>query len=301
MTIGLSLQPKLLRPGLRGVWGMRMKQWNPEYIALFDESPSDKTYEEFQEIAPFGLVPQKASGKNIAYDDLINGYSTKIVNISYGLGYKITREMIDDNLYKEAMSMPKNLANSVIQTVENVGANVFNRAFSASYVGADSKALCATDHPLVGGGTLANRIAVNADLSPTSLEQAFIDIGLFTDARGNKIQVMPKKLIVSVYDRYTASEITKSQYSPGNANNAINPVVLESLLPEGYAVNHFFTDTDAWFIRTDQEGIIMQKRVWPAEFRDDNDSQSLDVMQGCYFRLAFGWYDYRSVYGSPGA
>ncbi len=300
MTIGTSLNPKLLRPGLRAVWGMSMKQWIPEYTKLFNEETSILGYEEYDELAPFGLVPEQKASVNVSYDDLINGRATKIVNLAYGLGYKITREMVDDNLYKKMMNLPKALANSVQLTVENVAANVYNRAFSSSYVGGDGVELCSLLHPLPAGGSLANEPSTGADLSAASLEQAFIDIDGFTDGRGNQIVVKPKKLFVSSSDMYTASELIKSQYSPETANNAVNPVFMNQLLPDGFEVNHYFTDTDAWFIRTDADGLVMQKRVWPAEFRDDNDFESLDIKQATYFRIAFGWYDPRSIYGSPG-
>ena len=299
MTISVSLNPKLLRPGLRQVWGMRMAQWNPQYTNLFDEGQSTLGYEEYQEIAPFGLVPEQRAGVNVSYDDLINGYTTRLVNVSYGLGYKITREMIDDNQYRQMMALPKALANSVILTVENTAANIYNNAFTTT--GADGKYLCATDHPLPGGGTLANRPTVDADLSATSLEQMFIDVKAFTDGRGNKVHVIPQKLIVHPSDMYVASELIKSQYSPETANNAINPVFMNQLLPQGFVENIYFTDVNAWFVKTDQEGLVMQRRVWPAEFRDDNDFSTLDIKQACYFRLAFGAYNPRAVYGSSGA
>ena len=298
MTISVSLNPKLLRPGLRQVWGMRMAQWNPQYINLFDEGASTYGYEEYQEIAPFGIVPEQRAGVNVSYDDLLNGYTTRLVNVSYGLGYKITREMIDDNQYRQMMALPKALANSVILTVENTAANVYNNAFAT--LGADGKALCATDHPLPGGGTLANKPTVDADLSATSLEQMFIDVKAFTDGRGNKIHVIPQQLLVHPTDMYVASELIKSQYSPETANNAINPVFMNQLLPKGFKENIYFTDTNAWFVRTDQEGLVMQRRVWPAEFRDDNDFSTLDIKQACYFRLAFGFYNPRALYGSSG-
>ena len=302
MTISVSLNPKLLRPGLRAVWGMTMDQWQPQYTELFDKGVSTLGYEEYQEIAPFGIVPEQRAGVNVSYDDLVNGYTTRLVNVAFGLGYKITREMVDDNQYKKMMDLPKALANSVRLTVENLGANVYNKAFDAvNQPGADGKSLCATDHPLPGGATLANRPGTDADLAATSLEQMFIDVKAFTDGRGNKIHAVPQKLIVSPTDMYVASELIKSQYSPETANNAINPVFMNQLLPKGFVENVYLTDTNAWFVRTDQEGLVVQERVWPAEFRDDNDFSTLDIKQACYFRLAFGSYNPRALYGSSGA
>ena len=297
------ISAKLMRPGLAGLFGMEMDIWKQgrEYNEIFDEVKSDKRFEEYQELFGMGLIPEQAAGANVTYDDFGAGSLNQVVNVAYGMGYIITREFIDDNLYKLASKFPKSLAKSVKLTTEYNGANILNRGFSGSYLYGDGKALFATDHPVPGtGGTFANTPQTQADLSEAALEQAFIDIGGIVDPRGLLAQVQPKKLIVSRTDSYTATKLVESAYTPSDANNSVNPVQWNRLLPNGFTVNHYLTDQNAWFIKTDCEGAIFQSRIWPAEFRDDNDFESLNIKQATYFRYRFWVYDPRSLYGSQG-
>lgn len=302
MTISTSLNPKLLRPGLKKIYGLEMAEWEAgkEHEQIFKPEQSTMRYEEYQELAGFGLVPEQTSGKNVSYDDVLNGFTTRVVNVAYGLGYKITREMIDDQMYRLAKTFPKALAKSVRLTVESLAAYILNNAFATVTYG-DGQFLVDNDHPLPGGGTGSNRPSSYADLSATSFEQATIDIAGIKDSRGNTAQVKPRKLIVTPTDAYTAAKLCGSDYSPENANNAINPIVKLGLLPEGFSVNHYLTDADAWFVLTSEEGLVFQQRIWPAEFRDDNDFESLNIKQAVYFRIAFSAYNWRAIYGNSGA
>jgi len=296
MTTTQSTLSELLWPGLKVNFGLSYNEWVEEYSKIFDMETSDKASEEYNETTSFGLVPRKAEGAETTYDDPIQGYKTTLTNLMYSLGFKVTEEMHEDGQYGIIKKMPTYLANSVKETVETMGANILNRAFNASYTGGDGKVLCATDHPLPGGGSYKNRPTVNADLSATSLEQALIDIGGLVDGRNKKIAVKPVRLIVSTTDDYKASELLDSTKDPESANNAINPA--QGRMP--YTINHYLTDTDAWFIRTDQEGLICQKRKFPAVFVKDNEFDTDIAKFKTKFRLAFGWYDSRSIYGSAG-
>ena len=296
------INPKLWRPGLRGVFGLEFEQWTPEYKEIFKDAESTYRFEEYQEIAPLGLVPEQSAGANVQYDDFIGGSTNQVVNIAYGLGYIIQRELIDDNQYELAKKFPKALAGSVILTTETAGANLLNNGFSTSYLFGNGKPLFSTSHPTPGdGGTFQNTPTTQADLAEASLEQAFIDIGAYKDPRGNLIKVMPKKLVVHRNDEYTATKLTGSAFVPESMNNAVNPVMYNNKLPDGYAVNHYLTDNNAWFVITDQDGLIFQKRVWPAEFREDNDFESLNIKQATYFRFRFWCYDPRAIYGCSGS
>lgn len=301
MPTTTSLQAKLLRPGLRDIFGITMKDWDEEYSKIFDDERSTMSYEDYQELAGLGLIPEQSQGSNVTYDDFMNGVTSQAVNVAYGLGYQITREMIDDNQYRLAKEFPKALARSVKLTIETNAANILNNGFSNTYTYGDGLELFSDAHTTPAGGTYRNEPASQADLAATSLEQSFIDIAAMKDGRGYTMAVRPKKLIVTTSDMYEASILTGSDKSPENANNAINPVKANSLLPGGYTVNHYLTNADAWFIRTDQEGIICQKRIWPAEFRDDNDFDSLNIKQAVYFRMVFYVWNPRSIYGTPGA
>lgn len=301
MPITTSLNPKLLRPGLRAIYGMEMAEWPEEYSKIFDSTTSSMSYEEYQELAGFGLINEQSQGSNVTNDEILNSFTNQVKNTTYGMGYLVTREMIDDSMYNLIARFPKALAKSVRLTVETLGANVLNTAFDSAYFFGDTKELCATDHPLPGGGTFSNEPSSPADLSATSLEQAFLDIRAIVDPRGNVAMIKPKRLIISSGDHYTAAQLLGSDKTPEDENNSINPVKTENLLPGGYVINDFKTDPDSWFIKTDQEGAICQKRIWPAEFREDNDFKSLNIQNATYFRMRFWVYDPRSIYGSPGA
>jgi|TARA_Y100000296_G_C5113948_1_gene226680 phage major head subunit gpT-like protein len=296
MTTTTSSLSELLEPGLKAIFGDNYEQWTPEFEQVFNSMVSDRKFEEYQELTGFGQVPEKTEGSATSYDDPIQGYKTTLTNLTYSLGFKVTREMHDDDQYRKINNMPKALAMSVVDTVENMAANVLNRAFNNSYTGADGVELCSAAHPLPGGGTGSNEPSTASDLSMTSYEQALIDIAAFTSGRGKKIKVMPKKLIVSPSDMATAKRIIDSPDDPETAERSINPFNNNVEVH----VNHYLTDSDAWFVRTSAEGLVCQKRVFPAEFRKDNDFDTDVAKFKTYFRIAFGWFDWRSVYGSPG-
>ena len=200
-------------------------------------------------------------------------------------------------MYNKINALPTALARSGVHTVEITAANILNRAFNSTYTGADAKEMCATDHPLLDGGTLSNELTTSADLSMTSMEQALIDISNFTDDRGLQIPAKPRQLIVPPELEWTAQQLLKSEKDPESANNAINPA--KGIMP--YTVNHFLTDTDAWFIQTDiPNGLVFYWRRRPS-LTKDNDMDSDNAKFKSTMRFICGWDDPRQIFGSPGA
>jgi len=296
MVVSSSLQPDLLRPGLKTVWGDIVDQYVGQYEKLFDIMGSELSYEEFQEIAPFDLVPEKTETGNISYDDILNGFKTTLTHIEYALGFKVTRKMRDDEQYGVISRLTKGLANTTIETLETLGANIYNRAFNPAYTYGDGVEMCSRVHPLPGGGFGSNEPSVASDLSESSFEQMFIDVAAYPNSRGNKQKVLPTKLFVTPTDDYIASKLLQSTQEPTTNNNAINPAKGRM----SYEVNNYFTDPDAWFVRTNQEGLVCLKRIMP-EFEDDNEFNTKNWLYSTYFRLSYGIYNWRAVYGSPGA
>lgn len=289
---------ELLEPGLRVVYDSARKMWPDEYSRIFEVRNSTKAVEHALSMTGFGVMPVKAQGAGVDYDDPIQGYKHSLTNVTYGLGYIVTLEMFEDDQYDKINALPKALARSGSYTVEITSANILNNGFVTTYTtGGDGLALFSASHLLEGGGTWKNKLSTDADLSMTSLEQALIDIGDFVDGRGNLIPVMPKKLIVPTEGDWTATQILGSDKDPESANNAINPAK-NKLTKE---VNHYLTDPDAWFILTDQpNGLVFYWRRKPAMTRDnDHDSDNAKFKQT--MRFVCGWDDPRGIFGSAGA
>jgi hypothetical protein len=292
---------KLLWPGLNAVWGKEYAEHPQEWRDLVDSETSDKMYEQDVLMPGFGLAPIKTEGASIAYDSTSQGYTTQYTHIAYGLGFVVTREAIDDNQYeRKALGSTADLAFSFRQTKENVVANVYNRAFNSSYVGGDGKELIATDHP-IQAGTFSNELATPADLSEASLEDLAVQIMNAVNDRGMKISIMPRALIVPPALVFEATRILKSQLQNDTANNAVNAIRSMGLFPEGVKVNHYLTDTDAYFIRTNaKNGLKLFQRTSP-EFTQDNDFDTSNLKYKGYERYSTGWTDPRGLFGSSGA
>lgn len=300
-VITTASHPKALWPGIKAWWGQVYNEHATEYDKLFDSDTSSMNYEEDVQLTGFGLAPVKSEGSGVAYDSEIQGFTTRYTHIAYALGYIVTKEELDDNLYEQvSRRRAAALAMSFRQTKENVGANVYNRAFNSTYKGGDGVALCATNHPNTTGGTFANKPVVDADLSEASLEDALIAIMGFQNDRGLLINVMPKSLVVARQNWYNANRILKSVYSPGTADNAINVLVATNALPEGIVMNHYLTSPGAWFVRTNiQNGLKYYSRVG-IQFDQDNDFDTMNAKAKGYERYSFGWTDPRAIYGVNG-
>lgn len=292
---------KAIFPGVNAFWGKAYEAHGKEYTDLFDVQKSNRNYEEDVGISGFGLAPIKAESGSISYDDERQTYVKRYTHTVYGIGFVITREMMEDDLYDiVGERRSKGLAFSINQTLETVAANVYNRAFNTNYLGGDGKAMCVTDH-VTTAGSQSNVLSVAADLSELSLEQMVININNSVNDRGLKVAIMPKTLIVHPSEAFNAERILKSSLQNDTANNAINAVKSMGVLPGGYKVNHYLTDADAWFVRTNSpEGLKFFMRRAPA-FEMDNDSDTQNAKFMATVRFDAGWTDWRGVHGTPGA
>ena len=293
--------PKALWPGVKAWFGISYNERAPQWSQVFDEATSDKAYEDDVEATSFGYAPQKTEGGAISYDSHSQGYTARYVNKAYALGYIVTREERDDNQYQKlASSRAKSLAMSMRQTKEVVAANIFNNGFDTNYTGGDAKPLFSTTHPSVNGNW-SNKLATDADLSEASIEDMLINIRTMVNSRGLRIGQLGRKLIVPPQEAFNAQRILKSDLQNDTANNAINAIRSMGLLPDGYMIWDYLTDTDAWFIKTDvQDGLRFFTRV-PVEFGKDADFDTDNAKAKAYERYSAGWSDPRAVHGSQGA
>lgn len=299
--ITTASHPKALWPGIKAFWGQVYDEHKEEYSSLFDSDTSSMNYEEDVQLTGFGLAPVKSEGSGVAYDSELQGFTTRYTHVAYALGYIVTKEELDDNLYEQvSRRRAAALAMSFRQTKENVGANIYNRAFNATYLGGDGVTLCNTAHPNTSGGTFANKPSVDADLSEASLEDALTAIMGFQNDRGLLINVMPKSLVVARQNFWNANRILKSAYTPTTANNAVNVLVATNALPEGIVMNHYLSSPNAWFVRTNiQNGLKYYSRVG-IQFDQDNDFDTMNAKAKGYERYSFGWTDPRAIFGVNG-
>ncbi len=302
MTINSNSFAKALWPGINAWWGKAYEEHPVEWTELFDTYTSDKAYEEDVGISSFGLAPVKPEGSAIQYDKEIQGYVTRYSHVTYALGFIITREIYEDDLYDVVgQRRAEGLAFSMNQTKENVAANVYNRAFSTDFVGADGVPMISTEHPNVAGGTFSNRLEVDSDLSEAALEQALIDIMNYRNDRGLRISAMANKLIVPPDLAFEAERILNTPHRVGTANNDINAMSAQGKLPGGFIVNHYLTDPSAWFLRTNIPHGLKHFERRGDEFTIDNDFDTENAKFKASARYSFGWTDPRAIYGTPGS
>lgn len=300
--IATSAHPKLLWPGIHAVWGQKFVEHPPEYTDLYDVEDSDQAYEEDVQVTGFGLAPAKAEGATITYDSETQGPVARYTAVAYALGYIVTYEELADNRYKVvATRRAQANAISINQTVENVAAQVYNRAFTAGYTFADGVTLVNTAHPMTTGGTMSNALSPAADLSEQALEDLTVQIMGFTSDRGLLYSFMPQSLHISRQEWYNANRILKSVLTPDTAINALNVIKATNVFPKGIKLNHYFTSAHAWFIRTNaMNGMTFFWRQRPL-FDQDNDFDTKNAKAATYMRFSCGGTDTaRSVAGSNG-
>jgi hypothetical protein len=292
--------PKALWPGVYSWFGAKYAEHGREYEKLFDMKSSSKHYEELVQQTGFGLAPVKPEGSSTMYDEHSQGYVARGTNVAYSLGYIVTREELADNLYKEvSMRRAGSLAFSMAQTRENVGANIYNRAFNSTYTGGDGVELGSASHPSLSGNQ-SNILATAADLSEASLEDLTIQIMNAVDPKGLKISLIPKCLIVPTALVYDAERILKSQLRSGTADNDTNALRALGVIPK-VEVNHYLTDADAWHIRTNApDGLCWFDRE-AVQFSKDTDFDTDNAKAKGYMRFIPFWGDWRGYYGSAGA
>lgn len=302
-VINTGSHPKLLWPGIHETWGQIYDAHPTEYTDLYEMQTSNKAYEQDVQITGFGLAPIKAQGAPVSYDSEMQGWVSTYVHIAYALGYIVTYEELRDNLYKEvSQRRAKANAFSCNQTIENVGAFLYNNAFVGTFFTTpDGQPLISTAHVNATGGTYSNRLTTPADLSEVSLEDMTIQIMDARMDRGLRISVMPQTLHIAPNEWYNANRILKSVLQNNTANNAINVLKATNAFPGGIKLNHYFTDPDAWFIRTNiPNGMQFFWRDKPM-FDQDNDFDTKNAKAATYMRFSVGVTDPRGIYGSPGA
>jgi hypothetical protein len=292
---------KLLWPGLNAIWGKEYNDYPVEWEKLFEKNTSDRAYEEDVSLSSFGLAGIKNEGAPIMYDTERQGFTSRYNHVVYALGFIVTREIFEDDQYgKVGAQKAKALARSMRHTKETVGANIYNRAFDSLYTGGDGKSLVATDHPNVSGGAFSNRIATDADLSEAALEQAVIDIAGFRDDRGLLIAAKPESLVIPYQQQFEVKRILGADGRVGTDLN--DPNVLKDMgIFSNVITNHYLTDPDAWFIRTNVKDGLKYFERRGDKFEMDNDFDTENAKFKATARYSFGWSDPRSIYGSRGA
>ena len=292
---------KELEPGLNALFGLEYDRYENQHTEIFDLENSDRAFEEEVMLGGFGNAEVKPEGSGVVYESAQETFTARYSHETIALAFSLTEEAVVDNLYdKISTRYTKALARSMANTKQIKAANVLNRAFNSSFLGGDDKELCATDHPTLSG-TQKNELSTAADLNETSLEQMLIDIADMKDERGMKIALRGMKMIIPVNLQFTAERLMKSAGRQGTADNDINAVRSMGMVPQGYVVNNFLTDTDAFFIKTDApNGLKMFTRA-PIRTAMEGDFDTGNVRYKARERYSFGFSDWRGIFGSPGA
>ena len=302
MAISRAQLVKELEPGLNALFGLEYKRYENEASQIFDQESSDRAFEEEVMLSGFGTADVKPEGQGISYADAQETYTARYTHETVALAFALTEEAIEDNLYDRISSRyTKALARSMATSKQVKGANVLINAFAASgYNGGDGESLCGNAHPTLNGNQ-SNVPSTAADLSETSLEQALIDIAGYQDERGLKIAAQGQKMIIPKELQFTAERIMKSQGRVGTADNDINAIKAMGMVPQGYTVNHYLTDTDAWFIKTDVPNGMKHFVRAPLKTAMEGDFDTGNVRYKARERYSFGWSDWRGIYGNQGA
>ena len=301
MAISRSQLVKELEPGLNALFGLEYKRYDSEHEEIFIKETSDRAFEEEVMLSGFGNAAIKAEGSGVNYDQAQETFTARYTHNTIALAFAITEEAIEDNLYDRLASRyTKALARSMANTKQVTAANVLNNGFSTNFLGGDGSPLFSTTHATISG-SFRNTLATQADLNETSLEQSLIDIAAFTDERGLKIAAQGMKLIIPSEQQFTADRLMSSAGRVGTADNDINAIKNKGMIPQGYVVNHYLTDSDAFFIKTDvPNGLKMFVRS-PIKTAMEGDFDTGNVRYKARERYSFGWSDPRGMFGSPGA
>ena len=300
MAISRAQLVKELEPGLNALFGLEYRQYADETKEIFDTESSDRAFEEEVMLSGFGNAAVKPEGQGIQFDDAQETFTARYTNETIALAFAITEEAIEDNLYDRLASRyTKALARSMASTKNVRGAAVLNNGFNAAFAGGDGVALLSTVHPTLSG-TFSNTLATAADLNETSLEQSLIDIAAFTDERGLKVAARGMKLVIPSNLQFTADRLMNTQGRVGTADNDLNAIKNMGMIPEGYTVNHYLTDTDAFFIKTDVPNGLKHFSRSPIKTTMEGDFDTGNVRYKARERYVFGFSDPRGIFGSPG-
>ena len=302
MAINRAQLVKELVPGLHALFGLEYDSYENQHEEIFDTESSERAFEEEVMLSGFGEAPTKGEGAAVVYDTAQESFTSRYSHETIALAFALTEEAIEDNLYDTLSSRyTRALARSMNTTKQVKAANVLNNAFNSSFVGGDGKELCATDHPTVGNIDLRNELSVAADLNETSLEQALIDIADFKDERGLKINAQAVKHIIPPALQFVADRLMESPGRINTSDNDINALRNMGMVPQGYVVNNYLTDTDAFFLKTDVPNGLKHFVRTPVQTSMEGDFETGNVRYKARERYSFGFSDWRGIFGSPGA
>tara|TARA_R100000808_G_scaffold9248_1_gene25458 strand:- start:2989 stop:3897 length:909 start_codon:yes stop_codon:yes gene_type:complete len=302
MAISRSQLVKELEPGLNALFGLEYERYENQHSDIFETESSDRAFEEEVMLVGFGNAPTKSEGAGVEFDNANEAYTARYTHETVALAFALTEEAVEDNLYDRlGARYTKALARSMAHTKQVKAAAVLNNAFDSNFAGGDGKELCATDHPLSGGGTFRNEPSVAADLNETSLENALIDVSTFVDERNMIIALRGMKLIVPPQLQFVADRLMDSTLRVGTADNDVNAIKNMGMIPEGYAINHFLTDPDAFFLKTDAPNGFKHFERSALRTNMEADFDTGNMRFKARERYSFGFSDPRCVFGSPGA
>ena len=302
MAISRAQLLKELLPGLNALFGLEYARYGEEHKEIYETETSERSFEEETKLSGFSAAPVKNEGSAIQYDNAQEAWTTRYNHETIALGFSITEEAIEDNLYDSLSARyTKGLARAMAYTKQIKAAAVLNNGFSAQYVGGDAVPLFSTSHPLVNGGVNSNTPTTQTDLNETSLEAAVIQIAAWTDERGLLIAAQPKKLIIPPALQFVATRLLETSLRVGTNNNDINALKNNGSIPEGYTINHYLTDTSAWFLTTDVPNGLKHFVRTPLQNSMDGDFDTGNVRYKARERYSFGWSDPLGVFGSSGS
>ena len=302
MAISRAQLLKELLPGLNALFGMEYARYGEEHKEIYETETSERSFEEETKLSGFSAAPVKNEGSAIAYDNAQEAWTTRYTHETIALGFSITEEAIEDNLYDSLSARyTKALARAMAYTKQVKAAAVLNNGFSNTYPGGDGVSLFNANHPLVSGGVNSNTPGTQVDLNETSLEAAVIQIAAWTDERGLLIAAKPKKMIVPPALMFTAKRLLDTELRVATADNDINAIKQMGAIPEGYTVNHFLTDTNAWFLTTDVPNGMKHFVRTPLQNSMDGDFDTGNVRYKARERYSFGWSDPLGMWGSSGS
>ena len=302
MAISRAQLLKELLPGLNALFGLEYKRYGEEHQEIYETETSERSFEEETKLSGFSAAPVKNEGNAIAYDNAQEAWTARYSHETIALGFSLTEEAVEDNLYDTLSARyTKALARAMAYTKQVKAANVLNNGFDSNYKGGDGVALFSNAHPLVTGGTNSNIPSTAADLNETSLENAVIQIAAWTDERGLLIAAKPRKLIVPPALQFVATRLLETELRVGTADNDVNALKNNGSIPEGYAINHFLTDTNAWFLTTDVPNGMKHFVRTALNTSMDGDFDTGNVRYKARERYSFGWSDPLGMYGSAGA
>ena len=302
MAISRAQLLKELLPGLNALFGMEYKTYGEQHKEIYETESSERSFEEETKLSGFSAAPVKNEGSALAYDNAQEAWTARYNHETIALGFSLTEEAIEDNLYDSLSARyTKSLARAMAYTKQVKAAATLNNGFTAGYVGGDGVVLFSTSHPLVSGGVNSNTPTVPADLNETSLENAVIQIAAWTDERGLLIAAKPKKLIAPPALQFVATRLLETKLRTGTTDNDINAIENNGSIPDGYTINNYLTDTNAWFLTTDVPNGLKHFVRTPLSNSMDGDFDTGNVRYKSRERYSFGWSDPLGMFGSPGA